>query len=153
MYKQVYSRVHRGLPTPAARLSARALSTSSRATPKARPSYVASAQAFQFSPLKQNRAAFFSTSSRVATAVLPNEKQSRDGAAQQVSEEILDHVPLVDVKKVLVVGSGGLSIGQAGEFDYSGKLMIRRIFIFFYQLHPSKFLAGFLVTALSPAYQ
>ena len=27
----------------------------------------------------------------------------------------------VDVKKVLVIGSGGLSIGQAGEFDYSGK--------------------------------
>jgi|SRR5271156_1314208 len=27
----------------------------------------------------------------------------------------------VDVEKVLVVGSGGLSIGQAGEFDYSGK--------------------------------
>ena len=27
----------------------------------------------------------------------------------------------VDVDKVLVVGSGGLSIGQAGEFDYSGK--------------------------------
>lgn len=30
---------------------------------------------------------------------------------------------LVDVKKVLVIGSGGLSIGQAGEFDYSGKLI------------------------------
>ena len=29
---------------------------------------------------------------------------------------------MVDVKKVLVIGSGGLSIGQAGEFDYSGKL-------------------------------
>ena len=29
---------------------------------------------------------------------------------------------LVDVKKVLVIGSGGLSIGQAGEFDYSGAL-------------------------------
>lgn len=28
---------------------------------------------------------------------------------------------LVDVKKVLVIGSGGISIGQAGEFDYSGK--------------------------------
>lgn len=27
----------------------------------------------------------------------------------------------VDVKKVLVIGSGGLSIGQAGEFDYSGR--------------------------------
>lgn len=30
---------------------------------------------------------------------------------------------LVDVKKVLVIGSGGLSIGQAGEFDYSGTLL------------------------------
>jgi carbamoyl-phosphate synthase large subunit len=38
-----------------------------------------------------------------------------------VSETILTDVPLVDVKKVLVVGSGGLTIGQAGEFDYSGK--------------------------------
>lgn len=26
----------------------------------------------------------------------------------------------LDVKKVLVIGSGGLAIGQAGEFDYSG---------------------------------
>lgn len=29
----------------------------------------------------------------------------------------------VDVDKVLVVGSGGLSIGQAGEFDYSGNIL------------------------------
>jgi carbamoyl-phosphate synthase large subunit len=35
------------------------------------------------------------------------------GAVSQSSD-------LVDVKKVLVIGSGGLSIGQAGEFDYSG---------------------------------
>lgn len=28
---------------------------------------------------------------------------------------------LIDVKKVLVIGSGGLTIGQAGEFDYSGE--------------------------------
>lgn len=28
--------------------------------------------------------------------------------------------PAADFKKVLVIGSGGLSIGQAGEFDYSG---------------------------------
>ena len=126
MYKQVYSRVHRGLNAPSARLSVRALNTSSRAAANntkpsnASTSYLARAQAFQFSPLKQNRAAFFSTSSRASTTVLPNETQSREGAAQKVSEEILDQVPLVDVKKVLVVGSGGLSIGQAGEFDYSG---------------------------------
>ncbi len=29
----------------------------------------------------------------------------------------------VDVKKVLVIGSGGLAIGQAGEFDYSGAFL------------------------------
>lgn len=33
---------------------------------------------------------------------------------------------LVNVKKVLVIGSGGLSIGQAGEFDYSGESYQRR---------------------------
>lgn len=31
---------------------------------------------------------------------------------------------LVNVKKVLVIGSGGLSIGQAGEFDYSGMCQV-----------------------------
>ena len=30
----------------------------------------------------------------------------------------------VNVKKVLVIGSGGLSIGQAGEFDYSGMYIL-----------------------------
>lgn len=34
---------------------------------------------------------------------------------------------LVDVKKVLVIGSGGLSIGQAGEFDYSGMVELEVI--------------------------
>ncbi|KAJ2557854.1 carbamoyl-phosphate synthase (glutamine-hydrolyzing) cpa2, partial [Coemansia sp. RSA 1933] len=33
----------------------------------------------------------------------------------------------IDVKKVLVVGSGGLSIGQAGEFDYSGSQAIKAL--------------------------
>ncbi len=34
--------------------------------------------------------------------------------------------PREQVKKVLVLGSGGLSIGQAGEFDYSGSQAIRQ---------------------------
>ena len=42
--------------------------------------------------------------------------------ARKLSEKVLPRIPRPDVKKVLVVGSGGLSIGQAGEFDYSGKL-------------------------------
>lgn len=33
--------------------------------------------------------------------------------------------PLLKVSKVLVLGSGGLSIGQAGEFDYSGSQAIK----------------------------
>lgn len=32
---------------------------------------------------------------------------------------------LLQVSKVLVLGSGGLSIGQAGEFDYSGSQAIK----------------------------
>lgn len=47
---------------------------------------------------------------------------SQASGKKLVSEAILADVPLVDVKKVLVVGSGGLTIGQAGEFDYSGKI-------------------------------
>ena len=35
--------------------------------------------------------------------------------------------PRVNVKKVLVLGSGGLSIGQAGEFDYSGSQAIKAL--------------------------
>ncbi|CAN6673918.1 multifunctional protein Ura2p [Trichomonascus vanleenenianus] len=35
--------------------------------------------------------------------------------------------PRVKAKKVLVLGSGGLSIGQAGEFDYSGSQAIKAL--------------------------
>ncbi|GAA5804311.1 dihydroorotate dehydrogenase [Helicostylum pulchrum] len=35
--------------------------------------------------------------------------------------------PRVHVEKVLVLGSGGLSIGQAGEFDYSGSQAIKAL--------------------------
>ena len=33
----------------------------------------------------------------------------------------------LDVKKVLLLGSGGLSIGQAGEFDYSGSQAVKAL--------------------------
>ncbi len=36
-------------------------------------------------------------------------------------------VPVPVMKKVLVLGSGGLSIGQAGEFDYSGSQAIKAL--------------------------
>lgn len=44
--------------------------------------------------------------------------------ARRISAKVLPRLEKPDVKKVLVVGSGGLSIGQAGEFDYSGELAV-----------------------------
>ncbi|KAG0267870.1 hypothetical protein DFQ27_008050 [Actinomortierella ambigua] len=42
-------------------------------------------------------------------------------------EEAIIKNPRVSVRKVLVLGSGGLSIGQAGEFDYSGSQAIKAL--------------------------
>ena len=50
-----------------------------------------------------------------------------------VEEEIRKHLKIpeavsyVKPKKVLILGSGGLSIGQAGEFDYSGSQAIKAL--------------------------
>ncbi|KAK9467797.1 hypothetical protein V1512DRAFT_246548 [Lipomyces arxii] len=42
-------------------------------------------------------------------------------------EENERKTPKVEVQKVLILGSGGLSIGQAGEFDYSGSQAIKAL--------------------------
>ncbi|KAI1787477.1 hypothetical protein LXA43DRAFT_1028840 [Ganoderma leucocontextum] len=42
-------------------------------------------------------------------------------------EENEARVPRAAVQKVLILGSGGLSIGQAGEFDYSGSQAIKAL--------------------------
>ena len=42
-------------------------------------------------------------------------------------EENARRTPRADVQKVLILGSGGLSIGQAGEFDYSGSQAIKAL--------------------------
>ena len=40
----------------------------------------------------------------------------------------ISHTPKIEVmRKVLLLGSGGLSIGQAGEFDYSGSQAIKAL--------------------------
>ena len=46
---------------------------------------------------------------------------SASDLARRLSQAVLPKLERPDVKKVLIVGSGGLSIGQAGEFDYSGR--------------------------------
>ena len=62
--------------------------------------------------------AFTSCATRQAASQEPPNTKSYLASGAFASESS----KLVDVKKVLVIGSGGLSIGQAGEFDYSGKL-------------------------------
>ncbi|MGH0144066.1 UNVERIFIED_CONTAM: hypothetical protein FKN15_044675 [Acipenser sinensis] len=54
-----------------------------------------------------------------AMAVLANQK------AEKNSQIPMNRVP--EVSKVLVLGSGGLSIGQAGEFDYSGSQAVKAL--------------------------
>ncbi|KAI9877999.1 MAG: carbamoyl-phosphate synthase (glutamine-hydrolyzing) cpa2 [Pleopsidium flavum] len=71
--------------------------------------------------LPQKRAFTRSATCRVASQEAPNAK------AYLESGVILGGRNLVDVKKVLVIGSGGLSIGQAGEFDYSGSQALKAL--------------------------
>lgn len=53
-----------------------------------------------------------------------NEPVTFPGGKLEDNEKVY---PRVNVKKVLVLGSGGLSIGQAGEFDYSGSQAIKAL--------------------------
>lgn len=47
--------------------------------------------------------------------------------ARKISAKVLPKIPRPEVSKVLIVGSGGLSIGQAGEFDYSGSQALKAL--------------------------
>lgn len=54
-----------------------------------------------------------------ATVAANQPKPRTDNYLQNLPKDYFK-TPLPDIKKVLVIGSGGLAIGQAGEFDYSG---------------------------------
>lgn len=56
----------------------------------------------------------------IQTAAAGKDGTSASELARRLSQAVLPKLSRPDVKKVLIVGSGGLSIGQAGEFDYSG---------------------------------
>jgi carbamoyl-phosphate synthase large subunit len=47
--------------------------------------------------------------------------------ARKISAKVLPKIPRPNVQRVVVVGSGGLSIGQAGEFDYSGSQALKAL--------------------------
>jgi len=57
-----------------------------------------------------------------SAAIRSNQTQTAPNAKAYLESGVIKGAANpVNVKKVLVIGSGGLSIGQAGEFDYSGK--------------------------------
>lgn len=56
----------------------------------------------------------------VSAARPGNAAQSAPNPYAYLDSGVIKPKEFVDVKKVLVIGSGGLAIGQAGEFDYSG---------------------------------
>ncbi|KAH9966310.1 hypothetical protein BJV74DRAFT_869500, partial [Russula compacta] len=71
---------------------------------------------FLFDVFIQNVADCVSTGSLVPIS-LPGGKKADNDA----------RTPRANVQKVLILGSGGLSIGQAGEFDYSGSQAIKAL--------------------------
>lgn len=75
------------------------------------------------SPFRSQQLRLFSRSLRRLASESPN---ASSAASYIASDVVKPGSNLVDVKKVLVIGSGGISIGQAGEFDYSGKNTLRK---------------------------
>ncbi|KAF5003048.1 hypothetical protein FDECE_10394 [Fusarium decemcellulare] len=53
--------------------------------------------------------------------------QSAPNPKAYIDSGVIKPKQTVDVKKVLVIGSGGLAIGQAGEFDYSGSQALKAL--------------------------
>ncbi|KAL1870440.1 carbamoyl-phosphate synthase (glutamine-hydrolyzing) cpa2 [Diaporthe australafricana] len=66
----------------------------------------------------------FLTSARCLAAAAT---QSAPNPQAYLESGVIKPKETVDVKKVLVIGSGGLAIGQAGEFDYSGSQALKAL--------------------------
>ncbi|PNH53791.1 hypothetical protein VD0003_g3643 [Verticillium dahliae] len=62
-----------------------------------------------------------------SAAVRLNVSQQAPNPKAYLESGVIKPKELVDVKKVLVIGSGGLAIGQAGEFDYSGSQALKAL--------------------------
>ena len=111
----------RSLTRPSSRILSQYCSSQSRTSIRTfynlrnASSCVATTRTLQSSILLSKRA--FSSSSRF----LITGQEAPDAKAYIASGVIAESKNRLDVKKVLVIGSGGLSIGQAGEFDYSGE--------------------------------
>ncbi|KAL8912364.1 MAG: hypothetical protein Q9171_002651 [Xanthocarpia ochracea] len=86
------------------------------------PSKTAFQNQLSLGPLCRQAKTFASSKPRQITG------QEAPNAQAYISSGVLGGKEnLIDVKKVIVIGSGGLSIGQAGEFDYSGSQALKAL--------------------------
>ncbi|KAI0872317.1 hypothetical protein GGS24DRAFT_468224 [Hypoxylon argillaceum] len=69
----------------------------------------------------------FNTAGRRLAAVPPTTSSPSAASYLQNLPKTFFRQPDTNFKKVLVIGSGGLSIGQAGEFDYSGSQALKAL--------------------------
>ena len=65
--------------------------------------------------------------SKNADKALPIGHEVQSDCKSADSTKVSTSAPAEKPKKVLILGSGGLSIGQAGEFDYSGSQAIKAL--------------------------
>lgn len=84
-----------------------------------RPGNSSAALRAQNSQSHLNQKRLFSNS-RVRASAASGGSQDPPSPQSYIDSGVVKAAADVNVKKVLVIGSGGLSIGQAGEFDYSG---------------------------------
>ncbi|KAI1828099.1 carbamoyl-phosphate synthase [Xylaria intraflava] len=85
------------------------------------PSLLSASQASE-STQKRN---FSATRARCNAAVA--DVQQAPNPKAYLESGVIKPKDIVNVKKVLVIGSGGLAIGQAGEFDYSGSQALKAL--------------------------
>lgn len=104
----------RSLPSSARSYSTQQRWSSIRPTIASKPTFISAG--------RQTRLITVTAHSKNATQEAPNAQAYLNSGAIAGARD------LVDVKKVLVIGSGGLAIGQAGEFDYSGMSQFRLVF-------------------------
>ncbi|KAF1986157.1 carbamoyl-phosphate synthase [Aulographum hederae CBS 113979] len=105
--------------SPISSTSTRSFVTSPRSSPS--PQSLVRTQQKTWQAYQQTRQFSRAAGLRIESQEAPNAQAYLNSGAIAGARD------LIDVKKVLVIGSGGLSIGQAGEFDYSGSQALKAL--------------------------
>ncbi|KAF8806531.1 carbamoyl-phosphate synthase [Phlegmacium glaucopus] len=103
------------------------IGTRSFVRPYARSFHTTRVASFAFSQTKPRSAVAAPAVGSYAPKEGEHTLNSPSELARKISAKVLPKIPRPNVQRVVVVGSGGLSIGQAGEFDYSGSQALKAL--------------------------